>query len=81
MNRRVAIVTDSTASVPVKIAEALGIAVVTIVAFDENWSATGYWIHECFGWKLRLGPFGFIPSAAQNPFSFRRPFHMGRDPS
>src|SRR5436190_10660946 len=30
MNRRVAIVTDSTASVPVKIAEALGIAVVQL---------------------------------------------------
>ncbi len=52
---------------------------VTVVALDENWNVTRDWVHQVFRRKLRLGPFGFIPSAAQNPLAFRRLFHLRRD--
>ena len=52
---------------------------MTVVALNENWSVTRDWVYQLLRRKLRLGPFGFIPSAAQNPFAFRRLFHLGRD--
>src|SRR4029077_9534038 len=52
---------------------------VAVVALNENWSLAGDRVHEIFRGKLRLGPFGLIPSPAQNPFTFWRFFCLSRN--
>ena len=52
---------------------------MAVVALNKHWGVTCEWIHEFFSRKVRFGPFGFIPSSAQNPFAFRRLFPLCRD--
>ena len=52
---------------------------MTVIALNEHWNVTRDWVYQVLGRKLWLGPFGFIPSAAQNPLAFRGLFYLCRD--
>jgi hypothetical protein len=52
---------------------------VTVVALEKRWNVTRDRVYQVLGRKLRLGPFGFIPSSAQDPLTLGRLFHLHRD--